>query len=86
MYNWILTIGKLVDRILLFIFMISLVMGIVGLISGAVWTSTAWLVSLFSLGYSLFWFIFVLLFLHNKAREEKGTDLDCIIKDIKKRR
>ena len=86
MYEIIGMIGKVIDKVLLYVGIVAFVLGIAGLITGAVWTSTAWFTVLGVLGYSLFWLVFVIFFLSSKIKKEKSTDIDSIIRDIKRRK
>jgi len=73
MKKWaiVLEVGKMIDKILLPIFGITLVMTVVGLVSDAEWTMTAAKVAGYSLLYSLVWFATVLFLVMPKLKEER---------------
>lgn len=73
MKKWaiVLEIGKMIDKVLLYVFGIALVMVVVGLISDAEWTMTAVKVGAGALVYSLVWFATVLFLVMPKLKEER---------------
>lgn len=67
LYNF----GNMLDKIALVVAVIAVITGIVGLIIGAAWTGSAWNTFLYILLGSFSWFMFSLLFLAKKVKEEK---------------
>ncbi len=66
-------IGKIIDKLLLGLFIIAIVMGIGGWIADTDWVSTAWKIAGYSALYSLIWFIWFIstFFIIGKVKKER---------------
>lgn len=81
MYNFIFNLGNGIDRLLLYVAIISAVLGVIGLITGAVWTTTAWLTVMYAGLFSFVWFAFTLFYLMSKVKQERSANMQ---KEIEK--
>lgn len=73
MKKWTLLykVGQFLDKVFLGVAVVGVVVGIVGLLIGATWTSSVWYTVLYIVLGSLSWFVFTLLFLFKKVKEER---------------
>lgn len=84
-YTIIYNIGKAIDNLLVYVFALSALLAFIGFIIEASWTMNAVYAFLFALGYSGFWFLFLLLFLQERYKKEQEDGMsDALLRAKKK--